>query len=178
MQTDRRWQTALLVRVLANVVAGALLLALAGTLCGLTTGALASWVSNVAAAAAGVPTAFLDGSIFIASCGATGAVAGALVGGFIFAIAAVRARPGRTFEPLRALIGRVVLGSIAGTAGFCSLFLAVEGARAAQSRVSLAAVAMGDLTSLFAGALIMMVCGAIAGAFSVRGHQPRPGEPK
>ena len=93
---------------------------------------------------------------------------GFFIGLALFSIAAARTAPGRTFEPLRALFGRVALGMLAGALGFCSLFLAVEWARAWAQSQPLHMVAVFDSTWLFLGTPALMICGAIAGALSKR----------
>ena len=170
MDSNRRWQIALFKRVLANALVSGILVAIAGLLCGAITGAMAGWIAQAAATTVGIPATSMDRSpsIFMASTGAGGLLLGLLVGTPIFAIVAARAQPGRTFEPLRALGGRVIVGLIAGTLGFCSLFLGVEWARATLTSQSFYLVAFEDLKWLFMGVPALMICGAIAGVLSKR----------
>lgn len=168
MNIERQWKAALLKRVTLNAFAGALLAALVGALCGLMVSGLVVWVERSASIALKILSAPEFGAIITNAMTAGLAMLGALLGAIILAVAATRAKPGALMEPLLSLIGRVLLGQIAGTVGFCSLFLVVAGARASLSGQSFYLAAMNDSGWLFVGAPVMMLCGAIAGAFSKR----------
>ena len=135
MKFDRRWQSVLLGRIVANAVAGAIGLAIPAMMGGGIAGAVWDWINNATNAALLIPSVGLSPHIG-ANVGIGGGFwLGFFIGLALFSIAAARTAPGRTFEPLRALFGRVALGMLAGALGFCSLFLAVEWARAwAQSQ--------------------------------------------
>ena len=169
MNDERRWKAALVRRVVLNSFAGGLLTAIVGALCGLGATAMVSWLDNGANAALKMPSDLNLGSIMMSSLIGGYSWIGGLNGALIFIVATVRAKPSQTFAPLQSLIGRVMLGQIVGTIGFCSLFLSVEAARAAIARQSFFPLAMEDMLWLIFGVPILMICGAIAGALSKRG---------
>lgn len=168
MNVERQWKAALLKRVVLNSFAGAVLAAIVGALCGLIVSATIVWLENALFVALKIPPAPGFVADITNSITAGFGTLSALLGAIIFAIVTARTKPGGLFEPLQSLIGRVLLGQIAGTVGFCSLFLSVEAARAATTNQQFAMLASDDLVWLIIGPLVLMVCGAIAGALSKR----------
>ena len=168
MNSERRWKAALLKRVVLNSFAGALLAAPVGALCGLIVSAVFLWLENSLSVALRIPPAPGFIALITQSNIAGFAVLGALLGAIVFAVATARAQPGELFAPLRMLIGRVLLGQIVGTVGFCSLYLCVEAARGAATSQPFYLFASGDTVWLIIGSLALMSFGALAGALSKR----------
>lgn len=132
-------------------------------------GAIWDWLSQAADAALNRAPASGTPPHLGASTGINGGIClGFLIGALIFAFAAARAKPGRTFEPLRALFARVAIGFNVGAIGFCSLFLVVVWVRAALTGKSFYVQAIRDIEWFFWGTIALMICGAIAGALSKR----------
>ncbi len=132
-------------------------------------GAMWDWLSHAADAALNISPAFGISPHIGLNVGIGGGFSlGFFIGLVLFVIAAARTKPGRTFEPLRAIFWRVAIGIIAGVVGFCSLFLAVEWALSNLAGKSFYIKAVSGSGWLLYGTLVMMICGAIAGALSKR----------
>ena len=169
MNPEREWKAEILKRVVLNSFAGAFLATLVGALCGLATTQIIGWLDSGATAALKMSPDLNLGALIMNSMVAGYGWIGGLVGAIIFMVATVRAKPAQILAPFQSLIGRVMLGQIVGTIGFCSLFLSVEAARAFLSKQSFYTLAMDNLLWLMIGAPALMICGAIAGALSQRG---------
>lgn len=168
MNAERGWKAALLKSVVLNSFAGALLAAIVGAFCGLAVTQIIVWLDEGASVALKMPTDLNLGLIIRSSMIGGFALLAGLLSALIFIVVTVRAQPGQTFAPLQSLVGRVLLGQIVGTIGFCSLFLSVEFARSIGANPPFYTLAMDDLLWLLFGAPVLMLCGAIAGALSKR----------
>ena len=107
-------------------------------------------------------------SLVVFSSAGAGLFVGGLVGATIFGVAAFKAPPGRFYAPIESLVGRVMLGQIAGTLGAISFFGALVAFKMLTQGQSLLDSTDSDLNILFLGTPALMICGAIAGALSKR----------
>ncbi len=165
MKSDARWMTILAGRVLANALVGGITFAFVGALCvGLAGGiigiALDGW-SRTFSPAAGY-------GFFGAFIGAKVGAFDGIVGVFLFAIATIRAKPGRLLKPFSALIGRVITGQITGTMGALTSFMIFEFVKTLIISRGFSQNVFDDLLWILFGTPILMICGAIAGALTKR----------
>ena len=153
---NANWVAHLAGRIAANALVGAIAAAIVGALCVASAGfgLGLGWSYNTR------ETAFVGGYIGIV----LGAASGALAGLFIFGIAAARAGPGKTLQPLRALFKGVSLGQLAGTLSAATAFWAFEFVSGLIFNQPWDYGASADVFWVLLGAPLLMMCGAIAGA--------------
>ena len=156
MNSDARWIKVLAWRLVVNTFIGTVAAGIAGEL------ALGLAGISIAAAFAIVPAPWSDELALRAVW--FGAASGAL----IFVIATLKSAPGEIIAPVRALLGRVILGQLAGTLLACSAFLAFEILKAQTQPLSLAKSIGYDAFMLTWFGPPIMACGAIAGALTKR----------
>ena len=166
MKSDARWMTKLAGRVLANAIIGGMAFALVGAFCvGLSGGFVGTALDYGGLLGAqgengfGFPCAFAGAE--------TGALSG-IIGAVLFAIATIRAMPGRILAPLNALIGHITWGQIFGTASAFTSFMAFELVKTLINHQGLAPNIFDDLVWILYGAPLLMICGAIAAALTKR----------
>ena len=165
MNSDNRWTAALAARVMGNALAGGVLVGIVGAISLRAAGYVLARLFIVLYQPFSGQN-LIDATL-LTSTGA-GLFGGGLAGAIIFGIAAFKAAPGRFSEPLRAIIGRVVLGQIVGTVGALSFFFAVGLAMFRFPTLRQSLIDYGDWEWIQYGAPILMICGAIAGALSKR----------
>ena len=143
-------------RIVVNAILGTLATAIVGELClgfaGIVITAAASLALNPWSDALAV-----QGFLFNAAAGA-----------LIFVVATLKSAPGEIIAPVRALLGRVVLGQIAGTLITGSAFLAFAIVKAQFQPLLFATSVVYDAFLLTKFAPLIVACGAIAGALIKR----------
>ncbi len=156
MKSDARWMTVLAWRVVVNTVVGTLVTAIIGELCVGFAGIFIVWAFSIS------PDPFSD------ALAVKGFSFNAVAAALIFGIATFKSAPGDIIEPVRALLGRIVLGQIVGTLLVCSAFLAFELLKAQMQPLPIAKSIAYDAFMLEWFGPPIVACCAIAGALTKR----------
>ena len=116
--------------------------------------------------------------LLLFSGASTGLIVGILVGVFIYGVATFQTPFGRIFAPISELIGCVAIGQVVGTLGALTFFGAAAVFKTQVQGQSLFNAIAGGYDDIYLniislGTILLMICGAIAGALTKR-DLPQP----